>query len=138
MSRKNTKKTFEVFAIGSAIAALAGYFAGLLTAPKSGKQIRGDIKQASDKNRREAEKELKNLNNELNKILSEAQSRSRDLSNKASGDLKLLLEKSEDTKEKVREVLSAIHDGDAEDQDLKRAIKNASSALEHLKDYLSK
>ena len=50
----------------------------------------------------------------------------------------MLVDKGEETNSKVREILSALHEGDAEDQDLKRAIKNAKSSLEHLKDYLNK
>ena len=137
-NKKNSKQTFKAFALGSTIAALAGYLAGVLTAPKSGKQIRGDIADASDKSRKETEKQLKSLSDELNKLLKEATKQSSDLGQKAGSELKLLVEKAEDNKEKAREVLSAIHDGDAEDQDLKRAIKSASSALEHLKDYLDK
>jgi hypothetical protein len=48
------------------------------------------------------------------------------------------VDKAKDTKEKVREMLSALHEGDAEDQDLKRAITNANSALDHLRDFLKK
>jgi hypothetical protein len=60
------------------------------------------------------------------------------VSKKTQAELKDVLEKAVDTKEKVREVLSALHEGDAEDQDLKRAIKNASQALEHLRDFIKK
>jgi hypothetical protein len=35
-------------------------------------------------------------------------------------------------------MLSALHEGSAEDKDLKKAIKDANNALEHLRDYLKK
>ncbi len=136
--RHNKSNTAKQVAIGSALAALAGYVAGLLTAPKSGKATREDIKTAAARTRVEAEKELKRLHSELDKALAEAKKRSGDLSAKASKQLAELIDNAKDTKEKVREVLSALHEGDAEDQDLKRAIKNANDALEHLRDYLKK
>jgi hypothetical protein len=35
-------------------------------------------------------------------------------------------------------VLSAVHEGDAEDKDLARAVKNASTAVKSLRKYLKK
>jgi gas vesicle protein len=112
--------------------------AGILTAPKSGKQTRNDIKEATSKGLLEAEKELKKLHTELTKVIDEAKSKSDELSGKAQKELVTLLEKAKDTKEKAREMLSAIHEGDAEDDDLKRAVKNANEALDHLREYLKK
>ena len=139
MSRKDHKSdTIKRIAIGGTIAAAAGYVAGLLTAPKSGKQTRSDIKAAADRSLAEAEKDLKGLHTELDKVIAEAKLRGDKLSGKAQKELTKLIEKAKDTKEKAREMLSALHEGDAEDQDLKRAIVNANSALDHLRDYLKK
>lgn len=138
MGKDHKSSTFKSVAIGSAIAATAGYLAGLLTAPKSGKATRTDIKAAADRTKAEAEKELKRLHTELDKVIKEAKVKSDKLSGKAQKELAVLIEKAKDTKEKAREVLSAVHEGDAEDQDLKRAIQNANSALDHLRDYLKK
>lgn len=60
------------------------------------------------------------------------------MNDKARKELDTLVDKARDTKEKAREVLSAVHEGDAEDKDLKRAIKDANEAIEHLRDYLKK
>lgn len=136
MTKKNDK--YKLVAIGSLFAGAAGYIAGILTAPKSGKDTRDDIKNAAINSRKEAEAELKKLHTELNKVIDEAKARSKKASNKSNEELKELVEKTQDSKEKVREVLSAIHEGDAEDDDLKRAISSATIALEHLKDYLQK
>ena len=54
-------KRVKKFAIGTVIAAAAGYVAGLLTAPKSGKETREDIKNTAVKTYKVAEKELKEL-----------------------------------------------------------------------------
>jgi gas vesicle protein len=139
MGRKQRQRTaLKRLAIGSGVAAAAGYVAGLLTAPQSGKETRDDIKAVADKSRQEAEKDLKRLHTDLDKVLKEAKSTGSKVSKKAQKDLSDLVEKAKDTKEKAREMLSAIHEGDAEDQDLKRAIKNANNALDHLRDFLKK
>jgi len=41
-------------------------------------------------------------------------------------------------KEKAREILSAVHEGDADDKDLKKAVDEASKAVAHLRTYLKK
>jgi gas vesicle protein len=136
--KDSTSDTVKRIAIGSTIAAAAGYVAGVLTAPKSGKETRTDIKKAADRGMAEAEKDLKRLHTELDSVIKDAKSKSEDVSKKAQKELSGLIDKAKDTKEKVREMLSALHEGDAEDQDLKRAINNATSALDHLRDYLKK
>lgn len=139
MSRKDRQREkLKKLAIGGAIAAAAGYVAGVLTAPKSGKETRQDLRDAADKGWSEAEKDLKKLHTELDKTIREAKSGKDKASDKTKKELDSLLEKAKDTKEKAREVLSAVHEGDVEDKDLKRAIKDANEAIEHLRDYLKK
>jgi gas vesicle protein len=139
MGRKsNAGDTAKKIAIGGAIAAAAGYVAGLLTAPKSGKETRQDLKEAANRSFSEAERELKKLHTELGKGIDQAKKASEKLSGKAQGDLSELIEKAKDTKERAREVLSAIHEGSADDKDLDKAIKDANRALDHIRDYLKK
>jgi gas vesicle protein len=136
-SRRN--KRLKRIAVGSGVvAAAAGYVAGVLTAPKSGKETRGDIKAAAKQSRADAEKEVKKLHTELEKAMKDAKLRGGKLSTKAQKELGELVEKAKNSKDKTREVMSAVRKGDAEDQDLKRAIKNAQSSVDHLKDYLKK
>lgn len=135
---KKSSGNLKKLAIGGAVAAAAGYVAGILTAPKSGKQTRTDIKDAASKGLKEAEAELKKLHTELNRVLSDAKQRASKVTGKTEKELDGLVQKAKDTKEKAREMLSAIHEGDAEDKDLKKAIKDATEALEHLRDYLKK
>jgi gas vesicle protein len=139
--RKNSKGKLSAtkkLIIGSGIAAGAGYLAGILTAPKSGKETRGDIKDAAEKGRRDAEKELKKLLTELGDLVDEAKKKGAVAGKKGKEEMKIALEKAQDTKEKVREVLSAFHEGDAEDDDLRRAVKNANTSIQSLKKYLKK
>lgn len=125
-------------AIGTAVAGLAGYVAGILTAPKSGKETRKDIKDTASKSVKEAEKQLKQLHTELDKVLNEAKGKGSDLSDKAKKELDKVVGTAKTSKEKAREVLSAIHEGDAEDKELQKAIKDATKAIDHLKTYLKK
>jgi gas vesicle protein len=136
--RDRQRSALKKLALGSAVAAAAGYVAGVLTAPKSGRETRGDIKEAADKGWTQAERELKKLHTDLDKAISESKKVSDKLGSKTKKDLDSLLTKAQDTKEKAREVLSAVHEGDAEDNDLRKAIQDANEAIEHLRDYLKK
>lgn len=136
--RDRRSQNIKRLAIGSGIAAAAGYLAGILTAPKSGRQTRDDLRVAAEKSRVEAEKDLKRLHTELDKVIKDAKAGSGKLGVKAQAELNDLVEKAKDTKEKTREIISAVHEGDAEDQDLKRAVKNANLALKNLRKYLKK
>lgn len=131
-------KFAKKIAIGTAVAGAAGYLAGILTAPKSGKETRQDIKDTAVKSKLEAEKELKKLHTELNNVISEAKKQGKSMKGKAEQELNAAVDKAKTSKEKARTVLSAVHEGDAEDKDLQRAIKEANSALKHVRTYLSK
>lgn len=131
---KNTKR----FAIGAAIAAGVGYLAGILTAPKSGQETRKDVKDAASKAKREAEKELKKLHSEITTDINKAKKLALDFSKEHKSDLDKIVSRAVTAKEKARDMLSAIHDGGAEDKDLKAAIKEATEAIDHLKKYLAR
>jgi gas vesicle protein len=125
-------------AVGAAVMGGIGYLAGLLTAPQSGKETRQDIKEVTYKTLTEAEKDLKQLHTELDKVLDDLKQRTDNASEKTKKELTALADKAKDTKEKAREMLSALHEGGADDKDLRKAIKDAHLAIEHLKDYLKK
>lgn len=131
-------KAFKRLAIGTAIAGAAGYIAGILTAPKSGKETRKDIKDTADKTISNAEKQLKKAHTELNELLDEAKKRGRDLQGKGKVQLDDVTEKANTAKEKLREVISAVREGEAEDKELQRALNDAQKALKHLRSYLKK
>jgi len=133
-----SKSTIKKFAVGTAIAAVAGYLAGILTAPKSGKETRDDVKDAAAKGITEAEKQLKRLHTELNDLIEQTKEKTGDISEKTRDQLHDLLDGAKDSKEKVREVLSALHEGDAQDRELKKAMAEANKAIEHLRRYLAK
>lgn len=131
---KSTKRA----AVGTIFAAAAGYVTGILTAPKSGKETRQDIKNAAEHGMAEAEKQLKKLHTQMNDMLREAKTKAETLKGTAQKDLQLAMETASVAKERVRELLSSVHEGGAEDKDLKKAINDANKAIENLKTYLKK
>jgi len=132
------KDTAKKFAVGTVLAAAAGYVAGILTAPKSGKETRQDIKEAAVHTYTEAEKELKKLHTELGVLLTQLKAKANDLKGKAREDLDKAAESAKAVKEKARELLSAVHEGDADNKDLKQAISDATKAIDHLKAFMQK
>jgi gas vesicle protein len=124
------------FAIGAAVTALVGYLVGVLTAPKSGKETREAIKEKTYETYGAAEKELKKLHTELIDLIDEATDRVQEFRNRK--DVKSALDRGHEAKQKAREVLSTLHDGEANDKDLKKAISDATNAIEHLREFLRK
>lgn len=131
-----SKKTYKKIAITGAVAAAAGYIAGILTAPKSGKQTRKDIQQTAAQAKAEAEKQLKKLHSELDTHLSELKTATAKLSAKARAELIIATKKAKAAKEKARQVLTAVHEGTSEDKDLDKAVAEAHKALNHLKKFI--
>ena len=132
---KNGKK----WALAAVLAGAAGYVAGILTAPKSGKETRKDIKDAASKAKAEAEKVLKELHSDLDGLMAKTKLHAKTLSVKAQKELTAALEKASKAKEKARAILSALHEGDAaDDKDLQNAIKDVKSSIDNLKKYLKK
>ena len=138
IGRKRRDNTAKKLAIGTGIAAAAGFVAGVLTAPKSGKETRADLKAKASQGYAETEKELKKLHTDLGKVIDDGRKQGGKLSGKAQKELANVVDKAKVAKDKAREVLSAVHEGDADDKDLKRAVKDAQAAIDHLKTYLKK
>ena len=135
---KTKSNNASKFAIGAMIAAVAGFLAGILSAPKSGQETRQDIKDVTGKAVAATEKELKGLHTQLNDLIDQAKIKGTELSGKAKQEFDALVDKADISRQKAREVLSGIHEGDADDEDLSKAIKDSKQAIEHLKTYLKK
>lgn len=130
----NTKR----FAIGAVVAAATGYIAGILTAPKSGKETRKDIKKATAKARQESEKQLKHLHSELGQLIDRAIAGAKKLQKGAADEFATVIAQAQFAKQKAREVLSALHEGDADDKDLQKALNEAKKATDHLRKFIKK
>lgn len=123
-------------ALGAAVVAGVGYVAGILTAPKSGKETRKDISKAATKARLEAEKKLKHVHSELGEVLKTANARIASGKLAAKGGLDKAIDIAVIARNKAREVLSAVHEGSAEDKELQKAIDDVNDALAHLKKFV--
>lgn len=134
MKKDDAKK----FAVGAAIAGVAGYVAGILTAPKSGKETREDVKAATAKAKRDAENQLKKLHGELNELLDKAKGATQNFTKQSKEEVDKLIARAKSAKEKVRQNLSSIHEGATKDKDLQKAITEANEAVGHLRDWLKK
>jgi gas vesicle protein len=134
------KKSTDVkkIAIGASIAAAAGYIAGVLTAPKSGKQTRRDMKRAAQKGVQSAEAEAKKLQHEAEDLMKEAKSKGADLSDKARKELNELVDKAKIAKDKATTLVVAVKNGEADDKELQRALDQARNALKNVRKYLQK
>lgn len=125
-------------AIGTLIAAGIGYAAGVLTAPKSGRETRKDLQRTAIQAKKEAEKNFKGLHTELTKLIAAGKRQSAKLSATKKAEFDKALAKATTAKKKVGEILSAIHEGEAEDKDLKSAVAEVNAAIEHLRIYIEK
>lgn len=128
----------KAIAAGTFIAAGAGYLAGILTAPKSGKQTRKDIGKNANKARSDGEKQLKKLHSELNDLLKDADTKTKQARFRASQELKDATEKAKTAKLKTKEILSALHNGDADDPNLQALVEEVKLAKTNLLKYLKK
>lgn len=134
MAKSDNKK----WALGALFAALAGFVTGILTAPKSGKDTRDDIKTAAAAGKREVELQLKNIHTELAELLDKAELLKDSKTKEVKKEVKTAVDKVTVAQSRVRELLSALHEGNADDPELSKALKEAAAARDHLKKFLKK
>ena len=128
----------KAVALGAVVVAGAGYLAGILTAPKSGKQTRQDITNKATKARVDSEKQLKKLHSELNDLIKQGETKSKKAQNKAKTEIQDATQKAQSAKNKAKELLSAIHNGESEDANLQAAVEEIKQAKNNLAKYLKK
>ena len=122
----------NLIALTAVIAAGAGYLGGLLTAPRSGKQTRKKVARSASRAVVKGEKQLKKLYSELNSNLKDAEKQVTKVRTKANNELKEAIKNANEARAKAKMVLTALHEGDADDPALKAAIKQAKEAKKNL------
>jgi gas vesicle protein len=135
MSEKKSN-TMKKVAIGSALAGAVGYLAGILSAPKSGKQTREDIAHRAGEAKAGAEDELHQLNEELKDMIKNAKGKTVSLGSTARAEYNETLIKAKDAQNKAGEVLKAVKNGQAANPDLDKAVRQAKQAAKNLGKYL--
>lgn len=125
-------------ATGALIGAAVGFVAGILLAPKSGKETRADIARSAAAAKAKAEDKLHAAHEELASLVEKAEEQAKRLGRKISAEAKKSLETARKTKEHTASALRAIRTGESTDEDLDIAVKNARSAVQGLKTYFKK
>lgn len=129
---------FQKIAVGTAIAGAAGYVAGVLSAPKEGKRTRRHLKKVADRNIIDLEKQLKELHTEMSQLMGSAKKSRNEMSGQSYKKLTSALNNATGAKDKLRQVISSIHEGEPSDKDLAKALDDAKRSLEHLKNFIKK
>lgn len=130
------KGMLKKIAVGTAIAGAAGYFVGVLTAPKEGKKTRKQLKKSADRNIADVEKQLKDVYTELGQLMGNAKGVK--MNGQTQKKFGKAVSNAGNAKDKLRQVISSIHEGEATDKDLSRALEDARRSLQHLKQFLTK
>jgi len=123
------------WALGALIAAVVGYLAGILTAPKSGKETRADIAHKAGEIKDEAEQQLQRLHDELDELIKAAKDKSVALSAKARVEFNEAVVKAKDAREKTATLLKSVKKGEADDPSLNKALKQAKAAKKNLSQF---
>ncbi|HZP55719.1 MAG TPA: YtxH domain-containing protein [Candidatus Saccharimonadales bacterium] len=129
------QNTGKKIAIGALVAGAVGYVAGLLTAPKSGKETREDISDKVHEVKDEAVEQLQNLQLELDSLIKDSKEKTVNLSSKAREEFNEAVIRAKDAKNKVATLLKSVKAGQADDPDLNKAMKQAKAAIKNLKGY---
>jgi len=132
-AKQNTK---EKLAAGAILGGVLGYLAGILTAPKSGKQTRGDIASKASEVKDETGEQLQHALDDLNSALKTAKTQSVNMSAKAKVEFDEAVVKAKDAQNKASAVLKAMRAGESTDPELNKAAKQARQALKNLSKYL--
>jgi len=133
MAKDNTARKL---ALGALIAGTAGYLAGILTAPKSGKETRADVARKAGELQSEAVSKLQELNEELTDLIKSAKSKTLNLTGRALAEFNEALEQAKEAKDKSAQVLRAVKAGEADDPELNKAVKQAKLAQKNLAKFL--
>lgn len=124
------------FGIGVILGALVGVITGFLTAPKSGKETRQDIKDKAKEVKGTAERKLKDAHKELAKLSDEAKVKAKELQGKAKDEMDDLSKKADDLKDRAKSAITSIKSGDGDDDDA--SVDQLLKDMSALKDKIVK
>lgn len=124
------------FGLGVLVGAVAGVAAGILAAPKSGKETRKDLKNKAGEVKVTAERKLKDAHKELSKLSDDAQNAAGELKGKAKDELVDLGKRADALKGKVKVAITSIKSGDDDSDDA--TIDQIMKDISAVKDKISK
>jgi gas vesicle protein len=115
----------------------AGYALGVLTAPKSGKETRNDIKDAGSKAYKAAEARLKGSYEDLSDVIAKASKQTKKLGTKGHEELDVLLAAAHDAQGRVKQLIASVRRGDATEEQFEDVVIAAQVAKDELQDFIS-
>ncbi len=130
---ESNKKKFVVFAL---ITGIIGFIAGILTAPKSGKETRQDIADKAGDIKSASLEKLKEVESELARVIAETRSKAAKLTAPARAEFDEAAAKARIAQDKTKSIIKAVKNGKADNSDLDAAIKQGQEAVKNLKKYL--
>jgi gas vesicle protein len=136
MAFRKDPKTGRKVAVGAVVAGIGGFVAGILTAPKSGKETRAELAEQASAVKNDAEIELAVAQRELGIVIKDAQAKTANLGAKAKEELNEALIRAKDAQSKAVIVMKAFKAGQAEDPELNKAVKQAKQAQKNLGKFL--
>jgi gas vesicle protein len=129
MAKNNSK-----WAIGAILAAAGGFLAGILTAPKSGKETREDIGATAKIVAKVADKRLDDVHEELNTQINRVKKMSIEAKDKAGKELKDAYSAALRAKDAVAAKIKDMTDGaETSEKEIAAAVKEAKEVVEKLK-----
>lgn len=128
------KRIRNLYIVTLVVGAIA-YFLGLLTAPKSGKELRREIESTGHKNLIALEKQLKAQFSDLSLQLHELESKLDDSSIIVTKDINKSIAQINNLLNRSKLLLSALHDGSVDDDELIKVINEIKSLKSSVKKY---
>ena len=124
--------------IAAVVGLAAGYALGILTAPKSGKETREDIKDASTKAYKAAEARLKDTYEDLGDFIQKASSQAKKIGDKGRDQLDGLVSSAKDAQARVKKLVSSARNGEGTPEEFEDAVKAAREAKSDLQEFIDK
>jgi gas vesicle protein len=136
---KHHKQSKGKFIIGAIVGAAVGMVGALLAAPKSGKETRQDIKDKAQEVSHDALRQLRKLEGQLNKSISDARRLAGKLDDDARKEAEKLVDRAEKTKDRALKQMGAIKTDTKKqlDSGLMDDIKAILSELDELRQRFS-
>ena len=126
------------FVKGMLFGLIAGVAAGILLAPKSGKETRQDIKRVSQDAAHKAMEHVHKVQSDLANQLQKAEAQLKKMTSSAKDDAKAAVAAAKKSRDQLASVVDAVKNGSSDDEDLDIAVKNAEASLLSLKKYFKK
>lgn len=133
-----SNKPVKTAVVATVIGVGVGYALGILSAPKSGKETRQDLVDASARFKAELDKRYNDIQTSLSEVIDEGMSKLNSFKGSAQDNLEQLIEQAKQAEYKAVDVYRAVRHGETSDKHLDKALDQASKAKDNLFKYLNK